>query len=65
MALWLLTILHYWVAIIAFTVVLALAAETSTTLFNLEMAIHRKGILSDGVPPPSSITKAVMWLFDL
>ena len=63
MAIWLLTILLYPAAFGVFTVLLAVAAEASSALFDLEPATKGNGILSDGARAPKFLTKVVPWLF--
>jgi len=62
-ALWLLVNLRYCVAIVAFLLLLALAARASTALFKLEVGMKAKAIHSDNPPSSNILTKVVLWLF--
>jgi hypothetical protein len=62
-AFWLLTILHCWSALITCSLMLALVAETSTALCNLETEMKSEGISSDCVRPRKFLNKVTLWLF--
>jgi uncharacterized iron-regulated membrane protein len=62
-ALWLLRLLHSWAALFAFIILLLLASEASAALFNLEIEMKGKTLLSGRVRSPNFLTKVVLWLF--